>query len=222
MLGWLHGQGKLIPWVRGVAGKARDAVLGSRPASDLKCQSGASSGDELSPVEVSPTPPKNPIRINQAVKNIVGFLAGLARHWQLILCIIVAVVIWNTAHSIWRFASCPMGKPGILWCVGRQDSAAALENERINTQVAELEARVGALSAQLAENTSNDRRRVDHVIAEANQELAHAVETDDFEGAYSVYRRAYDGVWNDIEPTREPNPAARGPDPLPSAIASPV
>lgn len=206
--GQLHGQGKLFPWVRGVAGKARDAAFGVAPARTL--------------TEVSPTPPKNPIRINQAVKNIVGFLAGLARHWQLILCIIVAVVIWNTAHSIWRFASCPMGKPGILWCVGRQDSAAALENERINTQVAELEARVGALSAQLAENTSNDRRRVDHVIAEANQELAHAVETDDFEGAYSVYRRAYDGVWNDIEPTREPNPAARGPDPLPSAIASPV
>lgn len=63
VLGDLKGQGKLFPWVRGVAGKARDVFAGVRPARTL--------------TEVSPIPPKNPIRAGQAVKNIVGFLAGL-------------------------------------------------------------------------------------------------------------------------------------------------
>lgn len=69
VLGQLHGQGKLIPWVRGAAGKARGVVLGSRPA--------ASTRDNLSPIEVSPTPPKNPIRAGQALKNILAFFGGL-------------------------------------------------------------------------------------------------------------------------------------------------
>jgi len=62
VLGDLKGQGKLN-WVRGVAGKARDAVLGAAPARTL--------------TEVSPPRPKNPIRAGQAVKNIFAFFVGL-------------------------------------------------------------------------------------------------------------------------------------------------
>lgn len=68
VLGDLKGQGKLIPWVRGAAGKARDVAFGLRPVAALP-------GNV--PGEVSPTPPKNPIRAGQALKNILAFFGGL-------------------------------------------------------------------------------------------------------------------------------------------------
>jgi len=70
VLGDLKGQGKLN-WVRGAAGKARGVVLGSRPAPRAPTTANSAA------VEVSPTPPKNPIRAGQALKNILGFFVGL-------------------------------------------------------------------------------------------------------------------------------------------------
>lgn len=219
------------------AGRALKNILGFlRPARGVVTK-GAKSADRLQPEEnhnsnadldsntgdvtiaseVSPTPPKNPVN----PLKLAGEAWKFIWHWRhFIVAGILFAIAWGFMHKVVSFVTCPFG--GILWCASDNDDAA-LENERTNTRVAELESQVGALSAQLAENSANDRRRVDHVIAEANQELAHAVEADDFEGAYSIYRRAYDGVWNDLdEPTGEPDPAARGPEPLPRAIASPV
>lgn len=70
VLGDLKGQGKLN-WVRGAAGKARGVVLGSRPAPRAPTTANSAA------VEVSPTPPKNPIRAGQSLKNILGFFVGL-------------------------------------------------------------------------------------------------------------------------------------------------
>jgi len=87
--GQLHGQGKLFPWVRGAAGKARELALGVAPARTPRQASlaptptpneamGDLMGDPAEkPIEVSPTPPKNPIRAGQALKNILAFIGGL-------------------------------------------------------------------------------------------------------------------------------------------------
>lgn len=233
VLGTLHGQGKLFPWVRGAAGKARGVVFGLRPAPIASHKTALSSdtdhlmghSDPMGGPEVSPTPPKNPIRVGEALKNLLGFARGflgfILRYWQPILFVIVALVVWNFANSVWRFASCPMGKPGLLWCVGQTDDSAALEMERINTQVAELEARVGALSGQLAENTARDQRRVDRIISQADQDITNAVEAVDPSELYSVYRRAYDSVWDDLA-QGSADPAPSRPDRLPGAPANPV
>lgn len=91
VLGMLHGQGKLIPWVRGAAGKARGVVFGLRPAREpvmagynARAENTADlTGDAANSViegykpEVSPTPPKNPIPAGQAAKNILAFFGGL-------------------------------------------------------------------------------------------------------------------------------------------------
>lgn len=75
VLGDLKGQGKLFPWVRGAAGKARDAVFGSRPAHEVTEVTEVT--NVTAAAEVSPTPPKNPIRAGQALKNILAFFGGL-------------------------------------------------------------------------------------------------------------------------------------------------
>lgn len=70
VLGKLTGEGKLSwNWVRGAAGKARDAVLGLRPV--------ASVGDNLSRTEVSPPPANKPISAGKAIANVLGFFGGL-------------------------------------------------------------------------------------------------------------------------------------------------
>lgn len=103
VLGDLKGQGKLN-WVRGAAGKARGVVLGSRPAPRAPTTANSAA------VEVSPTPPKNPIRAGQALKNIFAFFVGLigwaAKNPVAVLALAV-LALWLTVG-----ASCsgPFGK----------------------------------------------------------------------------------------------------------------
>ena len=120
VLGTLHGQGKLIPWVRGAAGKARGVVFGLRPARDSNTPAVMEASAPLPPSdgaetpisrhEVSPTPPKNPIRAGQALKNILGFFVGLigwaAKNPVAVLALAV-LALWLTVG-----ASCagPFGK----------------------------------------------------------------------------------------------------------------
>ena len=104
VLGDLKGQGKLN-WVRGAAGKARGVVFGLRPAPADQV-----SADTKMIAEVSPTPPKNPIRAGQALKNILGFFVGLigwaAKNPVAVLALAV-LALWLTVG-----ASCagPFGK----------------------------------------------------------------------------------------------------------------
>lgn len=74
VLGDLKGQGKLN-WVRGAAGKARDVAFGLRPAA--RADDSATAQTEMASPEVSPTPPKNPIRAWKAIGNILAFFGGL-------------------------------------------------------------------------------------------------------------------------------------------------
>ena len=103
VLGDLKGQGKLN-WVRGAAGKARGVVLGSRPAPRAPTTANSAA------VEVSPTPPKNPIRAWKAIGNILAFFGGLlawaAKNPVAVLALAV-LALWLTVG-----ASCagPFGK----------------------------------------------------------------------------------------------------------------
>ena len=111
VLGDLKGQGKLN-WVRGAAGKARDVAFGLRPAAAAGHiePAKADNGSHMAQSEVSPTPPKNPIRAGQAVKNILAFFGGLlawaAKNPVAVLALAV-LALWLTVG-----ASCagPFGK----------------------------------------------------------------------------------------------------------------
>lgn len=111
VLGDLKGQGKLN-WVRGAAGKARDVAFGLRPAAAAGHiePAKADNGSHMAQSEVSPTPPKNPIRAGQALKNILGFFVGLigwaAKNPVAVLALAV-LALWLVAG-----ASCsgPFGK----------------------------------------------------------------------------------------------------------------
>lgn len=111
VLGDLKGQGKLN-WVRGAAGKARDVAFGLRPAAAAGHiePAKADNGSHMAQSEVSPTPPKNPIRAGQALKNILGFFVGLigwaAKNPVAVLALAV-LALWLTVG-----ASCsgPFGK----------------------------------------------------------------------------------------------------------------
>ena len=111
VLGDLKGQGKLN-WVRGAAGKARDVAFGLRPAAAAGHiePAKADNGSHMAQSEVSPTPPKNPIRAGQALKNILAFIGGLlawaAKNPVAVLALAV-LALWLTVG-----ASCsgPFGK----------------------------------------------------------------------------------------------------------------
>jgi hypothetical protein len=107
VLGDLKGQGKLN-WVRGAAGKARDVAFGPRPAA--RADDSATAQTEMASPEVSPTPPKNPIRAWKAIGNILAFFGGLlawaAKNPVAVIALIV-LALWLTVG-----ASCagPFGK----------------------------------------------------------------------------------------------------------------
>lgn len=116
VVGMLIGEGKVAKRVRGAAGKARDAVFGSRPAPPVSAKDAfdprraTNDTDVFLAPEVSPTPPKNPIRAGQALKNIFAFFVGLigwaAKNPVAVLAIAV-LALWLTVG-----ASCsgPFGK----------------------------------------------------------------------------------------------------------------
>ena len=110
VLGDLKGQGKLN-WVRGAAGKARGVVFGLRPAPSAVNKVATEVHFVANPSpEVSPTPPKNPIRAWKAIGNILAFFGGLlawaAKNPVAVLALAV-LALWLTVG-----ASCagPFGK----------------------------------------------------------------------------------------------------------------
>lgn len=174
---------------------------------------------------------QNRVRVDfvRAFRNVIAFFVGLigwcARNPILAAAalVLIVVVVWRPFAPVVNFVKCPFGGAGILWCSqSRAELQEALKDERDNTRVAQLEARVAALSAQLAENSANDRRRVDRIISQANEDIDNAVEAVDPEQLYRVYRDAYDGVWVDLSPAREPNSAPRGSDQVRRPDGSPI
>lgn len=103
VLGKLTGEGKLSwNWVRGAAGKARDAVLGLRPV--------ASVGDNLSRTEVSPPPANKPISAGKAIANVLGFFGGLLA-WMAKNPVLAIGLVVLAAFLLFGAPSCsPFGK----------------------------------------------------------------------------------------------------------------
>jgi hypothetical protein len=200
VLGMLHGQGKLIPWVRGAAGKARDVAFGPRPAA--RADDSATAQTEMASPEVSPTPPKNPIRAWKAIGNILAFFGGLlawaAKNPVAVLALAV-LALWLTVG-----ASCsgPFGK---------SKDALRLEREiaEMNETIRAHEARVSELSRDLAVNTERDRTRRTQVITQAQQEIEDATAEVDPEAQYAAYVRGYICVL-------DPRACANSADPAPS------
>ena len=203
VLGDLKGQGKLN-WVRGAAGKARDVAFGLRPAAAAGHiePAKADNGSHMAQSEVSPTPPKNPIRAGQALKNILGFFVGLigwmAKNPVAVLALAV-LALWLTVG-----ASCsgPFGK---------SKDALRLEREiaEMNETIRAHEARVSELSRDLAVNTERDRTRRTQVITQAQQEIEDATAEVDPEAQYAAYVRGYICVL-------DPRACANSADPAPS------
>lgn len=213
------------PWVRGALGAARDRVFGARPA-----RAEPTPTQELvAAANATTRTPAKPVNWTRALSNILGFFGKLIgwciQHPILAVAalVLIVVVVWRPFAPVIDFVRCPFGGAGILWCSQtKAELREALKDERDNTRIAELEARVGALSAQLAENSANDRRRVDRIVAQANEDIDNAVEAVDPDQLYRVYRDAYDRVWNDLSPADEPNPAPRGSDQVRRADGSPI
>ena len=182
----LTGQGKLKS-LGALAGKARDAVFGSRPVAVTEREQTDQTGPndpERERAEVSPTPPKNPIKPLKALKNILAFFAGLlawAAKNPIAVLALVVLALWLTAG-----ASCagPFGK---------SRDALRLERElaEANARVAEHEARLGQIARDLAVNTERDRTRRTQVITQAQQEIEDATAQVDPDAQYSAYVRGY-------------------------------
>lgn len=204
VLGDLKGQGKLN-WVACAAGKARDAVFGSRPVA-------APTVSEIDRVEVSPPPANKTIEPLKVIRNLIGFIWHW-RHW--IVAGLIALFAWTILAPVVSFVTCPFGGAGILWCAGdRATDRAALDNANTNTAVAEHETDVANRGAELAEESHHDALRRSEVIAQAEQEFADAVSQADFDRLHSAYERATAGVWDGLALESEPDHAAPRSDPV--------
>lgn len=179
VLGDLKGQGKLN-WVRGAAGKARDVAFGLRPAA--RADDSATAQTEMASPEVSPTPPKNPIRAGQAVKNILAFFGGL-----------LAWMAKNPMLAIGLVLLAALLVFGLPFGIGKSKGELRLEREiaEMNETIRAHEARVNELSRDLAVNTERDRTRRAQVIAQAEQELGNAAAQIDPDALYDVYAAQY-------------------------------
>jgi len=84
-----------------------------------------------------------------------------------------------------------------------------IKRERENVIVAEHERDVSDLAAKLGIETEQDARRVDRVIAQAEQEIEDAVEADDFDRLYRAYELGVCGVLSYPECADSSDPAPR-------------
>jgi hypothetical protein len=225
--------------VRGVAGKARDAVFGLRPAPEFVTQSAKSADGlqseqnqhsnaqnrnaqtrasdhnvDLSPSdhssEVRPVRPNKPIQIGRALANLASFL------WRWKWAILV-VCFFSLAVGLMRGCAGPLD-------FGKSRGQIALERElaEANAAVKEHEARLAELSRDLAVNTERDRARRAAAIAEAEQDISNAESQVDPDALYDAYERGYLCL---LDPSACPgggDPAPRRVAPMRGAGADPV
>ena len=204
VLGDLKGQGKLN-WVRGAAGKARGVVFGSRPAASDQVIA-----DNKMIAEVSPTPPKNPIRPLKVLAEVGKFIWHW-RHW--IVAVLILVVAWRVLAPVVSFVSCPFG-PGILWCADKEKI-----DESADTRALEHEADVATEAVDLAQRTHNNIDHAERAAARGTEDIEDAianlppnVSEADFLDLDARYRSAYLGVYSLRADDADPN--ARRPEPV--------
>ena len=217
VLGMLAGQGKLN-WVRGATGKARDAVLGSRPAA-ASLSKAASNGSNpasvtlnaaSSPSEVSPTPPKKPIEPLRVLSEIAKFIWHW-RHW--IVAGLILFFAWRVLAPVVSFVACPFG-PGILWCADEDRNAASAD-----LQASEHETDVANQATDLAERTHTNIDHAERAAERGQQDIEDAIRNlppdvsdADFAALDRVYRDAYLGVYS--IPSDNADPHAGRPQPV--------
>jgi hypothetical protein len=197
---------KFREWVRGVAGKARELVLGAAPAPALKSQNLISNDA----AEVRPPRP------NKSIEALKGFLAGVGnmaafvvKH-PILLIGLALVAFWLIAGS--SCARLPFGK-----------SADTLRAERDAAEsvavVRKHERDMSDYATNLSERSNRDRDRTREIVDHAEQDLADAVEQADFDALWRTYDGAYRGMWDDAERPDSPNPAPGRPEILRGADA---
>jgi hypothetical protein len=203
--GFFDLSNKIRSWARPLWRAAWGAVVGgarkrAAPAAPVTGHVGTASADSGSHMDQSApvqTPPNNPIRLPSIAAVFAWFWKWKAP--------ILALAAFLFVFSLMRGCSIPfIGK-------SRDTLQAELKVERANVAVAEHEARLAQRAGELALETEQDARRVDRVIAQAEQEIEDAVEADDFDRLYDAYRRAYGSVWDDLGEGR-PDPDAGGPE----------
>ena len=183
VLGDLKGQGKLN-WVRGAAGKARGVVLGSRPAPRAPTTANSAA------VEVSPTPPKNPIRAGQALKNILGFFVGLigwaAKNPVAVLALAV-LALWLVVG-----ASCsgPFGKSRDALRLEREIAEREAQFQETLRERDEAIAAIRTETARTLQQIRLESQRGHDAIAAATPE--HEEEIDP--ALVAAFRDALDGL----------------------------
>jgi len=192
VLGDLKGQGKLN-WVRGAAGKARDAVFGAAPARTL--------------TEVSPPPANKTI---EAARGQNGGQNDFVRAARNILAFFGGLLAWMAKNPA---PSCsPFGK-------SRGELRLEREIAEMSATVREHEAHLGELSRDLAVNTERDRTRRTQVITQAQQEIEDATVQVDAEAQYRAYVRGYLCLLNAEACGDSADPAPAGTDPVRSPNA---
>ena len=201
VLGDLKGQGKLN-WVRGAAGKAAGVVVGRKPVAAPAAAPKVFVEADENPPEVSPTPPKNPIKPLKVAGDALRFLW----HWRhFIVAGLIALLVWGFAARVVSFVSCPFG-PGILWCADSDRIDANADTEAL-----EHEADMGREAVDLSERTHNNIDHAERAAARGQQDIEDAianlppdVSEADFLDLDARYRDAYLGVYslrpNDTDP----------------------
>lgn len=196
-------------WVRALAGKARDAAFGSRPAS--KVSMGISAEIPVGN-EVRPSPPNKPI---EAVK---GFLAGVGKmaafvvKHPVLLFGLALVAFWLIAGS--SCARLPFGKSA-------DTLRAERDAERINSAVAKNERDVAAFALEIAERTHARTNAANQAVIEGQQELADVVANlppmvgqEHFADLQRRYADAYERVLRAAGFEGEPDPSPPRSEPM--------
>lgn len=213
--------------VRALAGKARDAAFGSRPASKVSMgispnipMGNATGGPIESPIEVRPSLPNKPIEAVKGFLAGVGNMAAFVVKHPVLLIGLALVAFWLIAGS--SCARLPFGKSA-------DTLRAERDAERINSAVAKNERDVAAFALEIAERTHARTNAANQAVIEGQQELADVVANlppmvgqEHFADLQRRYADAYERVLRAAGFEGEPDPSPPRSEPMRRPATDPV
>lgn len=101
-----------------------------------------------------------------------------------------------------------------IWGKSRDELRAEVKDARADAAAAEFEAQLERKAGELALNTERTMNRANAIVAEAQEDIADAVEASDFDRLYDAYARAHGGVFGADGGALSPNPAPSGTSPV--------